>query len=245
MGLLSETGGASQARYTYNPATRKVLSISSGGSARNYARDSLGSTTGLVSSTGNLQDTYSYDPYGQDNGRIGATYNPFRYTGIYQDDSTGLYRMRDREYAPGTGRFTQLDPLASTIYDGQRYAYTGGNPANFVDPTGNGRVTLNCGSAWVWARPLVDGKVFVDYGLRSIRGFMEHISYALVWYKWWPWPPNSGGFRNSVAPWDTFWSRSSIMRTGRGNVLVEFNGYVITSQNYLCGFVVFSGVEVR
>ncbi len=33
-----------------------------------------------------------------------------------------------------SGRFTQLDPWPRSLVEGNRYAYAGCNPANFVDP---------------------------------------------------------------------------------------------------------------
>ncbi len=52
--------------------------------------------------------------------------------------------MGARYYQPNTGRFTQLDPLPCTIDDGQRYSYTMGNPANYIDPTGTHHVRGQC-----------------------------------------------------------------------------------------------------
>lgn len=39
-------------------------------------------------------------------------------------------------FQPATGRFTQADPLPPSIYAYNRYAYVGGNPADFTDPRG-------------------------------------------------------------------------------------------------------------
>ena len=48
--------------------------------------------------------------------------------------------MRARYYNPSQGRFTQEDP----IRDGYNwYAYCGGNPIMFVDPTGHAEKTIN------------------------------------------------------------------------------------------------------
>jgi RHS repeat-associated protein len=65
-----------------------------------------------------------------------AGYNPYRYTGTYRDSQTGLYQMGSRYYSPGTGRFTQVDPLGRSVYEANRYAYVNCNPVNATDPTG-------------------------------------------------------------------------------------------------------------
>ena len=56
--------------------------------------------------------TYTYDPYGAttETTSSGAVANPWRYTGQYQDASTGLYKMGARYYQPELGRWTQPDP---------------------------------------------------------------------------------------------------------------------------------------
>jgi RHS repeat-associated protein len=69
-------------------------------------------------------------------GTKGTRYSPFRYTGSYLDAGTPFYQMGARYYHPSAGRFTQQDPLGSSVLKPNRYAYAGCNPANRVDPTG-------------------------------------------------------------------------------------------------------------
>lgn len=132
-GLSLETG-ATNATYQRGPYGI-VLSINSGGATRNYMFDLLGTTTGLLTTDGNLSDTYGYDPNGRSNGGSSSAYNPIRYAGTYQDADTGLYQMGARYYDPDSGRFTQADPLPSQMLS-NRYAYAGGDPVNYSDPTG-------------------------------------------------------------------------------------------------------------
>src|SRR5690606_20943361 len=50
--------------------------------------------------------------------------------------------MHARHYNPQLGIFLQIDPLAGSVRAPQtlnRYAYVGGNPMNFTDPTGMNR----------------------------------------------------------------------------------------------------------
>lgn len=77
--------------------------------------------------------------------------------------------MGARYYQPGTGRFTQLDPLSCTIDDGQRYSYTMGNPANYVDPEG----TYHC-------RP----RVLLAYPYYTYKWY-DRVAYSACVYACW------------------------------------------------------------
>ena len=103
----------------------------------------LGSVLGLINTAGGVAVTYTYDPYGNTTSTGGhntalAASNPFRYASGYLDTATGLYNYSARYYQPTLGRWTQQDTL-SIIGDpanGNRYTYTGDDPTNNIDPSG-------------------------------------------------------------------------------------------------------------
>jgi len=69
-----------------------------------------------------------------------ANTNPYRYASGYLDTATGLYQYGQRYYQPTLGRWTQQDTL-NMIGDpanGNRYTYTGDDPINNIDPSGQG-----------------------------------------------------------------------------------------------------------
>lgn len=79
-----------------------------------YFHDGLGSITMICDSTGEYQNLYVYDDFG--NFRMmeeaGSVPNHYYYTGQERDESpSGLYNLRARYYAAGIGRFTQEDPV--------------------------------------------------------------------------------------------------------------------------------------
>jgi RHS repeat-associated protein len=100
-----------------------------------------------------LINTYIYDPWGQIVAQTGSQYNPYQFTGTYLDAATGLNQMGARYYQPGSGRFTQLDPLPCTIMEGQRYTYAKADPANLVDPDGLYPCYWARSGTWKWWGP--------------------------------------------------------------------------------------------
>ena len=144
LGTISTTTGTSTTSYTRDP-TGNLISERTPTGTYYYIPDGLGSITGLTDTTGALVNTYQYDPYGNTTNSTGTVTNPWRYAGQYQDSTTGLYKMGERYYNPGLGRWSQQDPIVDFAIPGQddRYAYVAGNPANLVDPSG--LCSLACG----------------------------------------------------------------------------------------------------
>ncbi len=99
-----------------------------------YHTDALGSAFVLTDSTGAVQTTYSYEPFGKTYQAGQPSNNPFQYTGR-ENDGTGLYYYRARYYSPELQRFISEDPIgfAGGI---NFYSYVGNNPVNLIDPYG-------------------------------------------------------------------------------------------------------------
>jgi RHS repeat-associated protein len=76
-----------------------------------------------------------YNPFGDVNSITGSASNNLRFSGQYFLIEDGLHYNWYRHYDPTLGRYIQPDPLE--FIDGASiYAYVGGNPTGFVDPTG-------------------------------------------------------------------------------------------------------------
>lgn len=100
-----------------------------------FLTDRLGSTIALANSSGSVQTSYTYDPYGNTTVSGSPSTNAFQYTGR-ENDGTGLYYIRARYYSPGQQRFISQDPLGFNGGSSDLYSYVGGDPVNFIDPTG-------------------------------------------------------------------------------------------------------------
>ena len=85
----------------------------------------------------------------------GAPTDPFGFTGQYLDSPTALYHMRARQYDPGSGRFTAVDPTGASaaMPHVAAYAYAGQNPVRNTDPSGR------CFGPLIFLAPLCIGAV--------------------------------------------------------------------------------------
>jgi RHS repeat-associated protein len=120
--------------YIYGPGGQ-VLEQISGTSALFYHHDQIGSVRATTNSSGTLQSSYAYDPYGTSGTACGSS-QPFRFSGEYCDTESGFYYLRARYYDPGTGQFLTRDPLV--MLTRSAYSYVAGNPLNLSDPSGLG-----------------------------------------------------------------------------------------------------------
>jgi RHS repeat-associated protein len=93
------------------------------------------STVIMSDSSGNVQKSYAYDPYGNTTPGTGTDTNSQQYTGR-ENDGTGLYLYRNRYYMPGCNRFISEDPIGWASGQTNNYAYVGGNPVSYTDPYG-------------------------------------------------------------------------------------------------------------
>lgn len=99
--------------------------------------DALGSTIALADDGANaLSRSYSYDPDGNASSSGSGATTDIQFAGGHKIAS--YYHFGARYYDPATATWTQLDPLnqISSLTEANRYAYVGGDPVNYVDPTG-------------------------------------------------------------------------------------------------------------
>lgn len=132
-----DTSGNIVRRYVHGPGMDDVLVWYEGSAVSNAARrylvaDQRGSIVLVTNNSGGVLQQNDYDAYGvPDSGNLGR----FQYTGQIWLDDAGLYHYKARAYHPELGRFLQTDPIG--YGDGlNMYAYVGGDPINFIDPSG-------------------------------------------------------------------------------------------------------------
>jgi RHS repeat-associated protein len=103
-------------------------------SGLSFLSDALGSTLGLVNSSGAVTASYSYAPFGKTT-IVGTSSTSFQFTGR-ENDGTGLYYYRARYYSSTLQRFISQDPVGFRGGDPNLYAYARNAPTVWGDALG-------------------------------------------------------------------------------------------------------------
>jgi RHS repeat-associated protein len=143
---VQELSGTTVTANSLSGGIDEVFQRTDSAGARSFLTDALGSTTALVDSTGTVQTSYTFEPFGNTATTGSATTNSFAYTGR-ELDAGNLYYYRARYYSPTIERFISEDPIGFNGGDAHLYAYVGGSPTNFRDSAGMNRdcFTTACG----------------------------------------------------------------------------------------------------
>jgi len=112
-----------------------------------YLHDRLGSVRQVLDSSGNVKNTYTYTPFGQDpNSQFAETVeNPFRFTGQWYDNEIDQYYLRARMYDPQLMRFCAIDQIRGKFEQpitNHTHLYCGNNPINYIDLDGKWAVVV-------------------------------------------------------------------------------------------------------
>jgi RHS repeat-associated protein len=108
------------------------------GTASYLLTDALSSTVGLADTSGVVQTSYTYEPFGKTTSSGAASTNPFQFTGR-ENDSTGtlaLYNYRARSYSPALQRFLTEDPIGFVGGEPNLYMYVANGATYQRDPMG-------------------------------------------------------------------------------------------------------------
>jgi RHS repeat-associated protein len=150
LGITKETLSAGTSYFARTPTGLLIDQRSPSSGGYNPLYDAQGDVIALVSSSGKVERTFHYGPYGENTTIVGtqAVAYPFGYKGGYRalrnsaDEAnnrpSGISHFGQRYYEPTIGRWTQQDPLKQPFNrtEANLYQGFGGDPINLSDPTG-------------------------------------------------------------------------------------------------------------
>jgi RHS repeat-associated protein len=131
-----------QTRYLRGDQVDQLFArISSAGTAAWYLTDWQGSVMNLTDNSGNVQDTISYDAFGNVTSESNPSFGDrYKFTGRELDAATGLQYNRARYYNAAIGRWTSQDPRGFQAGDANLYRYVHNSPLLYMDPAGTNRM---------------------------------------------------------------------------------------------------------
>jgi RHS repeat-associated protein len=152
--------GSQSTQYVYASSGMTPDYMWKGGVEYAIVRDWRGSVRLVVNAqTGAVAQQIDYDAWGQITNDTSPGFQAFGFAGGLYDADTGLVHFGAREYDPSLGRWISKDP--SKFGGGANfYEYAGGDPINYIDPTGN--APRGC-AGFSWEGPIagaIEGAVF-------------------------------------------------------------------------------------
>ncbi|WP_321532125.1 RHS repeat-associated core domain-containing protein [uncultured Desulfuromonas sp.] len=103
-----------------------------------YHNDHLGTPQRLSDESGDIAWSAGHTAFGNAtvDPILSSIDNNLRFPGQYFDQETGLHYNYQRFYDPGTGRYTQVDPIGFFAGDVNLYRYAQSNTINWTDSLG-------------------------------------------------------------------------------------------------------------
>jgi RHS repeat-associated protein len=139
---LEDAYAVEQDKAFFRDADGTILGETFDGNPYYFLFDGNGSVVAATDSSGTVDASFTYDPYGSLTNSTGSTgYEPIRFDGGYDDSANSgeqLLKFGERYYDPTTARWTTQDPISQPLnqHGWNQYEYAGDNPINSVDPSG-------------------------------------------------------------------------------------------------------------
>jgi RHS repeat-associated protein len=141
--LEEHTNGSATPGMSYLVGLSVFGQTDGAGATKYFLTDGQGSTRQVVDALGNITARFAYDAYGNLLGMAVGVLNPpptkILYTGQQLDSILLQYYLRARFFNSRTGEFRSMDAFPGRIVSPtslHRYIYSGNNPINEFDPSG-------------------------------------------------------------------------------------------------------------
>ncbi|AZZ36490.1 hypothetical protein CIK05_06695 [Bdellovibrio sp. qaytius] len=135
-GVVGANGSAYQ-KFGYGAKILVPDLIVMNGEIYRIITDHLGSVRVVLRLSDNtIVQEMLHDEFGRVLKNTAPGFQPFGFAGGLVDSNTGLVQFGARWYDPQIGRWVSKDPTGFNGGDTNLYAYVGGDPMSYVDPTG-------------------------------------------------------------------------------------------------------------
>ncbi|WP_378127228.1 RHS repeat-associated core domain-containing protein [Cohnella boryungensis] len=156
--VILETDASGDRAVRYVNGVNYIARIDASSKLSYYLFNGHGDVVQTVNETGEVENQYDYDIFGNPTLTIEKYAASIRYAGEFFDAEVGLYYLRARYYDPYIGRFISEDTYEGRINDPlslNRYTYAHNDPIMYVDPTGYAAMAIRdlaalTGSTVVW-----------------------------------------------------------------------------------------------
>ncbi len=173
------TDGTLAYSYVSEP-TGKHLSQEDGEDNITYPfRSPRSDVLALVSTDGNITDTYAYEPFGEMEDGYSAGGTPFLFQDDYLDQITSFYQMQARWYSPDTALFLSTDPKMGDAGDPSLrspYAYCADDPVYNADASGQSLL----GTILGFGIQVLSALTILQGGPRRVLGNIKRIAARAI-----------------------------------------------------------------
>lgn len=140
-----------------------------------------GSIVSLIDNDGNSIQTREYDAFGMVVSDTNPGFQVLGFNSGMYDMDTQLVRFGARDYDPTVSRWTTKDPIGFAGGDTNLYAYVGGNPMTYVDPSGHSAIAVAACIGYFAGTGYLDVKSYfnINDALKTARGAANKSRIAL------------------------------------------------------------------
>ena len=138
--VILETDANNKVKTRYVKGINYIASVNAENKTYYFLFNGHGDVVQTVDKTGEIQNHYDYDIWGNPTLTVELVECAIRYAGEFYDSETGLYYLKSRYYNSAIARFISEDSYTGEIEDPlslNLYTYCENDPISYTDPNGH------------------------------------------------------------------------------------------------------------